>query len=210
MKRSSFIALTVLSVSLLSGCVLSVAAQTPAASTAAAPDVAPKIAVIAFQAAVSQTNEFQRNYTDLQKKFDPKRQQIKALTDDIDNLTKELQAQADKLSDSERASRAKVIDDKKKQLQRTGEDAQNDFQQEMQQTFGDVANKVGDLLTTYAKEHGYTLVLDGGEQEAAVVLYHVPSTDITKAIVDAYNAKSGVPAPVQLPSAPTPKGPSGN
>jgi outer membrane protein len=205
MKRSFFIALIVLSSS-----ALSVAAQTPSASTAAAPDGPPKIAVIAFQAAVGQTNEFQRNYADLQKKFDPQRQKIKTLTDDIDNLNKQLQAEGDKLSDSERASRAKAIDDKKKQLQRTGEDAQNDFQQEMQQTFGDVANKVGDLLTTYAKDHGYTLVLDGGEQEAAVVLFHTPSTDITKAIIDAYNAKSGVPAPVQLPSAPTPKGPSGN
>jgi outer membrane protein len=191
MKRSFFIALIVLSSS-----ALSVAAQTPSASTAAAPDGPPKIAVIAFQAAVGQTNEFQRNYADLQKKFDPQRQKIKT--------------EGDKLSDSERASRAKAIDDKKKQLQRTGEDAQNDFQQEMQQTFGDVANKVGDLLTTYAKDHGYTLVLDGGEQEAAVVLFHTPSTDITKAIIDAYNAKSGVPAPVQLPSAPTPKGPSAN
>ena len=32
-----------------------------------------KIAVIAFQAAVTQTNEFQRNFADLQKKYEPKR-----------------------------------------------------------------------------------------------------------------------------------------
>jgi outer membrane protein len=184
---------------LISGSVLSVAAQTPAAPasapTAAAPAGPANVAVIAFQAAVSQTNEFQRNFADLQKKFDPKRQQLKTLSDDIENLTKQLQAQGDKLSDGERATRAKAIDDKKKQLQRDGEDAQNDFQQEMQQTFATVASKVDELLNSYAQQHGYTLVLDGGQQEAAVVLYASPTTDITKPIIDAYNQKSGVPAP---------------
>lgn len=203
MKHSFLIAMA-----LLSGGAFHVAAQTPAAA-AAAPEGPAKIAVIAFQTAVGQTNEFQRNFADLQKKYDPKRQQIKTLSDDIENLTKQLQTQGDKLNDTERADRARTIDDKKKQLQRLGEDAQTDFQQEMQQTFGGVAQKVGELLTTYAKEHGYTLVLDGGQQETAVVLYASPSTDITKAIIDAYNTKSGVPAPAQPPAAAAPKAPSG-
>src|ERR1035437_5842332 len=171
MKRSLALAFT-----LASGFALSAAAQTPAAP-AAAPAGPAKIAVIAFQAAVGQTNEFQRNFADLQKKYEPKRQQLKVLSDDVDNLTKQLQAQGDKLSDGERASRAKTIDDKKKQLQRDGEDAQNDFQQEMQQTFATVASKVDELLNSYAQQHGYTLVLDGGQQEAAVVLYASPTTD---------------------------------
>jgi outer membrane protein len=198
MKRSFL-----LSIVLISGSALTVAAQTPAA-TAASADAPANIAVIAFQAAVGQTNEFQRNFGDLQKKYDPKRQQLKTLSDDIDNLTKQLQTQGDKLSDSERASRAKAIDDKKKQLQRDGEDAQNDFQQEMQQTYAGVAAKVAELLNNYAQQHNYTLVLDGGQQEAAVVLFASPSTDITKAIIDAYNLKSGVPAPPAQPAAAAP------
>jgi outer membrane protein len=39
-------------------------------------------------------------------------------------------------------------------------------------------------------------VLDGGDQQTQMVLYASPATDITKAILDAYNTKSGVPAPV--------------
>jgi outer membrane protein len=206
MKRSFL-----LTAILVSGSVLGVAAQTSApapASAGTASGDAPNVAVIAFQAAVGQTNEFQRNFADLQKKYDPKRQKLKALTDDIDNLTKQLQTQGDKLSDGERATRAKAIDDKKKQLQRDGEDAQNDFQQEMQQTYASVAAKVDELLNGYAQQHGYTLVLDGGQQEAAVVLFASPSTDITKAIIDAYNQKSGVPAPPAAPAAaPAPKTP---
>ena len=65
----------------------------------------------------------------------------------------------------------------------------------MQQLINSVAGKVGALMTDYAQKHGYTLVLDAGDQQNAMVLYAVPSTDITKAIIDAYNVKSGIPAP---------------
>ena len=51
---------------------------------------------------------------------------------------------------------------------------QNDFQQEMQETFTGVASKVGDVLIAYAQQHGYTLVLDGGNQEAQWCSMRIP------------------------------------
>jgi len=199
MKRS-----LVLIVTLASGMVLSAAAQTsPAPAAQAAPAGPAKVAVIEFQAAVGQTNEFQRSFTDLQKKYEPKRNELKTQADEIDSLEKQLQAQGDKLSDAERASRAKVIDDKKKQAQRFAEDAQNDLKGEMQEAYNGVASKVYDVLASYAQTQGFTLVVDGSssQQQAPVVLYASPSTDITKAVIDAYNVKSGVPAPPPQPTA---------
>lgn len=176
------------------------------AQTAAEPPGPTRIAVVSFQDVVTQTNEFQRNFADLQKKYDPKRQQLKTMGDEIDTLTKQLDAQGATLSDAERATRARTIDEKKKQAQRLADDAQKDFQEEMQQLFNSTATKVGDVLIDYSKQQGYTVVLDGGEQQqqGPFVLYTVPSSDISKAIVDAYNLKSGVPAPVALPGAPAP------
>jgi len=206
MKRS-----LALIVTLASGFVLSAAAQTPAAP--AAPAGPAKIAVIAFQVAVAQTNEGQRNFADLQKKYEPKRQQLKVLNDDLENLTKQLQAQGDKLSDAERASRAKTIDDKTKQLKRDAEDAQNDFQQEMQELYNGLASKVYDVLASYAQQQGFTLVLDVAQQQNPV-LFATESSNITKAVIDAYNVKSGVPAPPPPPASapaaakPAPKGPA--
>jgi outer membrane protein len=184
-------------VTLASGLVLSAAAQTlpvPAAPSAPAAPAGPaKIAVISFQVALAQTNEGQRSFADLQKKYEPKRVQFKNLNDEIDNLTKQLQAQGDTLSDAERASRARTIDEKKKQAQRFGEDAQNDYQQEMKELYSGLASKVYDVLSSYARQQGYTLVLDMGQQQSPI-LYANPSLDITKAVVAAYNLKSGVPA----------------
>ncbi|HEY1803027.1 MAG TPA: OmpH family outer membrane protein [Terracidiphilus sp.] len=168
------------------------AAQRPNAAVATGPA---KVAVIAFQAAVSQTNEFQRDFADLQKKYDPKRQQLKTLSDQIDTLSKQLQDQGPQLGEEERISRARTIDDKKKQLDRDTQDAQSDFQGDLQQLINGVAAKVGALMTDYAQKQGYTIVLDAGDQQNATVLYAVPSTDITKAIIEAYNVKSGIPAP---------------
>jgi outer membrane protein len=207
------------SLSLTLASALTVQAQAPAAQHTAAPATheaatheaagPAKVGVIEFQAAVAQTNEFQRDFADLQKKYEPKREQLKTLNDQIDTLTKQLQAQGSTLSDADRQSRALAIDEKKKQLDRDTQDAQSDFQSDMQELVNRIASKVGATMQDYARLHGYTLVLDASEQQqqAPTVLYAMDSIDITKAVIDAYNDKSGVPAPPQqsaTPDAPKP------
>jgi outer membrane protein len=187
-----------LALSLFSGMALSAAAQTtPAAGTTAPPA---KIAVIAFQAAVGQTNEGKRNFADLEKKFAPKEQELKGLNDEIETLTKQLQTQGNALSETERASRAKAIDEKKKKLERSVEDSRSDFQQQMQEVYNGLASKVYDVMSTYAQQQGYTLVLDMGQQQTPV-LYTTDASNITKAVIEAYNVKSGIPAPPAQPAA---------
>ena len=55
------------------------------------------------------------------------------------------------------------------------------------------------VMTSYAQEQGYTVVLDAS-QEQNPVLYAVDSVNITKPVLEAYNQKSGVPAPRPRPS----------
>jgi outer membrane protein len=180
--------------------------QSPAAAGSEPPT---KVAVIAFQAAVAKTNEGQKNFADLEKKFAPKQEQINTLKIQVDALTKQLQADGAKLTDTERAARAKVIDDKTKELDRTAEDARTDFQQEVSQAYGVLAQKVYDVMKTYAEQKGYTLVLDYSGQQTPV-LFAGQSADITDPVVQAYNVKSGVPAPPPaaqgqaVPDAPAP------
>ncbi len=65
--------LLALTLTLASGFALNAAAQTPAA----APAGPAKIAVVAFQVAVAQTNEGQREFADLQKKYAPRKPSLK-------------------------------------------------------------------------------------------------------------------------------------
>ena len=186
-------------------------APTPAGSTAglsAAPAVPTnaKIAIIAFQQAVAATNEGQRNFAQLRVKFEPKQAQLKSQSDEIDSLKKQLQDAGTTLSEPERDSRLRTIDEKTKSLQRSAEDAQNEASGAMNDMYQQLAQKVYAVLETYSQQNQFTLVLDTSAQQTPV-LWAPPSSDITKAVVDAYNAKSGVPpqpAAGGTPSAPRP------
>ncbi len=199
-----------------SGLVLSAAAQTPAvtappaAAQVAVPAAAPagpaRIAVIAWELAVAQTNEGQRDFADLQKKYAPKEATLKTLNDEVETLTKQLQDQGATLSEVERANRSKAIDDKKKQLDRETEDLRNDGQQDMQDLFSGLQAKVYDVMQSYAEQQGFTLILDISQQQSPV-LFASATTNITKQVIDAYNVKSGVPAPPAQPAAAAPQAP---
>lgn len=181
---------------LASGFVLSATAQTPAAATTT------KVAVIAFRDAVFRTNEGQRDLADLEKKFQPRMQTLQKLSDEIEGLSKQLEAQGEKLAPAEQQSRAAAIEAKKKQAQRDYEDYQNDSQQALQALYAELSPKVYDVLRAYVEQQGVTVVMD-----STTLLYANPATDITKVIMDAYNVKSGVPAPPAAPAA-APKAPA--
>jgi outer membrane protein len=101
----------------------------------------------------------------------------------------------------ERTNRSKTINEKKKQLDRETEDLRNDGQQDMQDMYTSLASKVYDVMQSYAEAQGFTLVLDVSQQQSPV-LYASGGTNITKMVIDAYNLKSGVPAPPAQPGAP--------
>jgi outer membrane protein len=209
MKHSSAIV-----VALAAGLTLSAAAQLPAspgmsasapAAAAAAPAGPAKIAVVNFQMAVAQTNEGMRDFADLQKKYAPKEANLKALNDEIDSLTKQLQGQGATMSETERNTKAKSLDDKKKQLDRESTDLRDQGQQDMQDMYNSLASKVYDVMQSYAEQQGFTLVLDASAQQSPV-LWASDGTVITKQVIDAYNVKSGVAAPAQgAAEAPKPK-----
>jgi outer membrane protein len=179
----------------------------PGAPVSAAPAGPTKIAVIQFEAVVGQTNEGQRAFAELNTKYQPKQQQIKTASDEVDTLKKDLQTAGDKLSDAERQTRLRTIDEKEKSLQRNVEDARNDFSGEMNEKFSGIAQKVAGVMTQYAQQNGYTLILDAGsqqQQQQSPILWAAESTNISEAVLQAYNKQSGVPAPPAGSAVPRP------
>jgi Skp family chaperone for outer membrane proteins len=181
-------------------------ASTPPASQPAAPaPVTPqaipaKIALVAFEQAVFATNEGQKTVQDIQTKYKPKKDQIDTLSHEVDSLKKQLQSAPATLSDADRAAKMKEIDAKEKRLNHDAEDAQTAYNTDLQEAYGKVAAKVSVTLKKYVSDNGYTLLLDVSSQQSNV-MWANQSTDVTQAVVTAYNASSGVAAPV--PSAPS-------
>jgi outer membrane protein len=179
-------------------------APATAAARPALQVVPAKIAIIEYEQVTAATNEGQRALQALQKKYEPQKTQLQALQNEIDSLTKQLQSAPATTTQDERDSRARTIDVKQKQYQRDGEDATNAFNADMQDALGAIAKKLGPIVIKYVQDNGYTLLLDNtGQQGGMSVLWMQPgTTDISQAVVDAYNASSGVAAPA-VPSAPS-------
>src|SRR5579885_1044680 len=100
----------------------------------------------------------------------------------------------------------KKFETKQKTLQRDLEDAQNDYQTQSNEIAQRIGTKLMQSLDAYAKQNGYAVVIDVSQQQSPV-LWAAQSVDITKPVIDAYNAASGVPAPTPTakttPSAPS-------
>jgi Skp family chaperone for outer membrane proteins len=176
------------------------AAAQPAAEAPVTPQAIPaKIALVAFEQAVFATNEGQRAVQDIQVKYKPKKDQIETLSTEVDSLKKQLQSAPATLSDAERATKLKAIDTKEKQLNREAEDAQTAYNTDLQEQYGKIAAKVSATLKKYVSDNGYTLLLDVSSQQSNV-MWANQSTDVTQAVVAAYNTSSGVAAPT--PTAP--------
>ena len=179
-----------------------------AASSGTGATLNAKIGIVNIQDAIIATNEGKKEFDALQSRFAPKQNELKGLNDEVENMKKDLQAKGDKLNEDERNKQVKNLEVKQKTLQRNYEDAQNEFQQAEQEVVNRIGGKMLNVLEKYAKTNGYAVILDVSNPQTPV-LWASQGTNITKDLVDAYNAESGVPAaPGAKPAAPAPK-PSG-
>jgi len=140
------------------------------------------------------TNEGRRDFESLQKKFEPTQSTLNNLSQDIDNLKKQLQTQGDKLNEQARADLVKSIEAKQKTLQRQAEDAQADFQGQQNEIATRIGGKLLEVLDKFAKQNGYSVILDVSSQQSPV-LWAAQTTDVTQEIVKTYNAQSSVAPP---------------
>lgn len=148
-----------------------------------------KVGIVSIQDAIANTNEGKKELDALQQKFAPRQTALQTQNDELENLKKQLQAQSDKLSDEERNSRIRAATEKQKTLQRNAEDFQNEVQTAEQEILNRLGKKMLDVLEKYARDNGYAVVMDVSNPQTPV-LYANPGTNITKNLIDAYNAES--------------------
>lgn len=218
-SRHSVAMVALTTASLLSLAAGSASAQAGAASTAPAPVAsapatsAPantmvtgsgsKIGTINIEQAVIGSNEGQRDFAALQKKLEPKQNELKAQNDELESMQKQLQTQGDKLNEDARATLVKQIETKKKSFDRSVQDAQEDAQNQQKEAFQRILQKMAPVIVKHAQEAGYAMIVDTSNPwPQSPILWYGESGDITRAVVDLYNTQSGVPAPAGAGTAP--------
>jgi len=187
----------------------------PAAAAAAPPAVTgagTKIGTISMEQAIFATNEGRRDFEALSKKLEPKQNELKGQNDEIESLKKQLNTQGDKLNDDARANLVKQIESKQKSLDRQLQDAREDAQNQQNEIAQRILQKLGPVLIKYATDNGFGMIVDTSQPwPQSPVVWWGESVDVTKPVVDVYNAQSGVaPPPTTGASKPaTPAKPAG-
>src|SRR6478736_7207230 len=188
------------------------AAPSAAASKADAPAITAtgtRTGTVNVEQAIFATNEGQRDFEALSKKLEPKQTELKNQNDEVESLKKQLNTQGEKLNDDSRATLVKQIEQKQKSLERQVQDARDDAQSQQNEIAQRILQKMGPMLVKYAAENGYGVIIDTSNQwPNGPVLWAGPAVDITRPVVELYNAQSGVPAPAPRPAATRPSTPS--
>jgi outer membrane protein len=171
----------------------------PSSATSAVPSgTGSKIGTVNVEQAIFATNEGQRAFEDLSKKEEPKQTELKGQNDEIESLKKQLSDQGPKLNDDARGTLVKQIEQKQKSLERAAQDAKDDWQNQQNDIAQRILQKMYPLIAKYAADNGFGIVIDTSNPwPNGPVLWQNATPDITKYVVDAYNAQSGVTAPAR-------------
>ena len=176
-------------------CCMSAFAQAAAPAPAAAAGTGTKIGIINVEEAIVSSNEGQRDFAAMMSKYKAPNDQLQAMSKELEDLRNQLKTQSNVLGDDKRAEIASSIQEKEKNAQRFFDDNQAKVQKEQ----GEIANRIGQkllkVIDVYAKNNGYGVILDVSAPQSPVLWANAQGgVVITKEIVDAYNAQSGVPA----------------
>ena len=197
--KNRLIALTPLLAVLVGPLYLGAQSATPAQS---------KIGVINIQAAIANTAEGKKVMADLQTKYKPRQQELERLQQEIQAIQDQLAKQSTTLSEDEQARLSREAEDKQKLLKRSAEDAQNDFNHDRDEALNKLGQKMVHVITDYAQQNGFTLVLDDAQMP---VYFAAKDIELTAEIIKRYDganpvADAGAPAkPATPPATPATK-----
>ena len=166
-----------------------------------------KIGLIGINAAIGSTQEGKKAIADLQKKYQPRQQELERLQQEIQSIQDQLSKQSATLSDDEQRRLSRDLEDKQKLLKRSTDDAQSDFASDRDEVIRRIGQKMVSIIHDYAQQNGLTLVIDGAQ---VPVYYASKDVDITAEIVKRYDAANpvadagGAPKPATPPATPPP------
>jgi len=124
----------------------------------------------------------------VEAEFAPRRTELQNLQAQVDKLTADLQKAAAVQDPKVSAQQQDAIEQKKRDITRKTEDAQQEYQKRLQTLLGPVYEEIGRALDAFAKAHGITLILDVTKVQGIVSADG--SLDITKVFIAEFNSKN--------------------
>jgi outer membrane protein len=148
-----------------------------------------KIGIININQAIASTGEGKKAITDLQKKYQPRQQELERLQKEMQGIQDQLSKQTPALSDEDQRRLTRDLEDKQKLFKRSTDDAQSDFNADRDEAVRRIGQKMVRIINDYAQQNGFTLVMDGAQ---VPIYYAAKDTVITDEIIKRYDAANPV------------------
>lgn len=202
------------SAAVAAACLIGTAGAWAQAAPAAATGTGKLVGIINLRGAIGSTAEGKQASAELQSQFAPRSSEIDTLTKQINDIQQKLQAGQGKLSQEEEARLTAEGQRLTQRLDRRRSDFQEDASAAQQDVLERIGRKMVDVLDRYARENGYSVILDVSGQNSPI-LYASDQINVTQEIIklydQAYPVKAGAtsapakPAATKPPSKPNPR-----
>jgi len=150
------------------------------------------------------TRDGQKAAGEIQARFGPKKAEFDRRQGEITQMQEQLNKGRNTMSEEAQQKMTRDIDQKTKALTRDTEDAQAELSQEEQKIMGQLGNRLNVVIDRYAKDNGYTLILDVSSPQTPV-LFASNAINITKDIIDLYDKNATPPTGAAAPPVSAPK-----
>jgi outer membrane protein len=147
------------------------------------------------------TAEGKQASAELQSQFAPRQTELENLNKQVNDMRQRLQAGQGKISADEEARLTKEGQRLAAQLERKN----NEYQEDVNAAQGDVIDRIGrkmvDVLDRYARENGFSIVLDTSAQNSPI-LYASNQIDLTQDVIRLFDQAYPIKAATTLPQKP--------
>jgi outer membrane protein len=145
-----------------------------------------KIAYVDIQKAVNESNAGKDAKKLITKDVEKFQGQIADKQKVLQTMKESLEKQAPMLNPDARATREKDYQNKLREFQRWGEDAQNEINQKRMEMERNISMGLQKVIQKVGADEGYTLILEKNE---SIVLFVSKALDITDRVLKAYDAQ---------------------
>jgi len=147
-----------------------------------------KIGLVDVQKVLVVSKKGQDVLEKLQVEKEAKQGEIDAQEKKIRQMEKDLEKQRSVLSEDARREREREIRKRTRALRRMVEDLNRDFTERGRDLRARLVREIAEVVRTYGKKNGYVLIIEVRE---GGVMYGSETADLTKALIDAYDASVG-------------------
>ncbi len=145
-----------------------------------------KLAYVDVQKAIEKTSMGKKAKEEMKKEAEKKNKELEKKKTDIDKMREDIEKKRSVLAEEAFAKRAAELQEEMQKFNQTAAKAQAELQKKESELLEPIVKKMKTVIEQIAKDKGITMVIQSN-QNAQIVLYAAPETDLTDDLVKAFD-----------------------